>query len=114
MDEKQPVRHSRSAATRWILILLKFLLSQWQIIGICIAVILAWLFPNVGRRGGVIKSQYVLGIFGIDRQIYYFIWSHWDHFLGLRSKYTHKNSERQHHETSASLGRASNVVFGII
>lgn len=48
----------RPLAVRWSLIPLKFLLSQWQILGIGIAVLLAWLFPNIGRRGGVIESQY--------------------------------------------------------
>ena len=37
---------------------LKFLLAQWQILGIGIAVLLAYLFPDVGRRGGVVESQY--------------------------------------------------------
>jgi sodium/bile acid cotransporter 7 len=50
-------RRERPIAVRWTIVLLKFLLSQWQVLGIGIAVILAWLFPNVGRRGGVIESQ---------------------------------------------------------
>jgi hypothetical protein len=37
----------------------RFLLSQWQIFGIVVAVVFAWLFPNVARRGGVIESQYL-------------------------------------------------------
>ena len=55
-DTTQP--RLRPLAVRWSLIPLKFLLSQWQILGIGIAVFLAWLFPNIGRRGGVIESQY--------------------------------------------------------
>jgi len=59
MDEKgTPTRQSsRSAWIRWPVIALKFLLAQWQVIGIGIAVIFAWLFPNVGRKGGVIQSE---------------------------------------------------------
>jgi solute carrier family 10 (sodium/bile acid cotransporter), member 7 len=51
----------RPMAVRWTIMVLKFLLSQWQVLGIGVAVIFAWLFPNVGRKGGVIESQYVLG-----------------------------------------------------
>ena len=43
---------------RWMIALLKFFISQWKILGIAVAVIFAWLFPNVGRRGGVIESEY--------------------------------------------------------
>ena len=49
----------RPLAIRWILVILKFLLSQWQTLGIGFAVLLAWLFPDVGRKGGIIESQYV-------------------------------------------------------
>ena len=52
----QPRR--RPTAVRYAVIGLKFVLGQWQILGIGIAVLLAYLFPDVGRRGGVIESQY--------------------------------------------------------
>ncbi|OKL57918.1 hypothetical protein UA08_06642 [Talaromyces atroroseus] len=35
-----------------------FILSQWLIIGMGIACLLAYLFPNVAKHGGIIKSQY--------------------------------------------------------
>jgi hypothetical protein len=57
---KQEDGRRRPTVWGWIVVVLKFLLSQWQIIGIGIAVLLAYLFPNVGRKGGVIKSQYVV------------------------------------------------------
>ncbi len=52
-------RRERPTVLRWTIVVLKFLLSQWQVLGIGVAVILAWLFPNIGRKGGVIESQYV-------------------------------------------------------
>jgi hypothetical protein len=52
----QPRR--RPTVVRYAVIGLKFVLAQWQILGIGIAVLLAYLFPDVGRRGGVIESQY--------------------------------------------------------
>jgi solute carrier family 10 (sodium/bile acid cotransporter), member 7 len=55
--ESEAACRRRPTALRWAVVVLKFLLSQWQVIGIGIAVLLAWLFPNVGRRGGVIESQ---------------------------------------------------------
>jgi hypothetical protein len=59
MDEKQKTtrKFNQSAFGRWVVIILKFLLVQWQIIGIGVAVVFAWAFPNVGRRGGTIESQ---------------------------------------------------------
>ena len=60
--EELPVKanyvRKRSRGVSWLIIFLKVLLSQWQIIWIGIAVIFAWLFPDVGRKGGVIESQY--------------------------------------------------------
>lgn len=58
-----PSRRSRGRnalhfLTRWSIFFLKFLLSQWQILGIGFAILFAYLFPDVGRKGGVIKSQY--------------------------------------------------------
>lgn len=55
--ESNKGRRQRPIVLRWTIVVLKFLLSQWQVLGIGIAVIFAWLFPNVGRRGGVIESQ---------------------------------------------------------
>src|SRR5271169_4387299 len=66
MDEESPKKLEKPEFPRkpiWLrfsLAGLKFLLSQWQILGIGLAVILAWLFPNVARRGGVIESQYTI------------------------------------------------------
>jgi hypothetical protein len=58
-DEKVATpQRRRPKVARYAVIVLKFLLSQWQILGIGIAVLLAYLFPDVGRRGGVIESQY--------------------------------------------------------
>lgn len=56
MEKSAPQR--RPLVFRWTVMLLKALLSQWQTLGIGIAVISAYLFPNFGRRGGVIESQY--------------------------------------------------------
>ena len=58
-DEKGPKPpRQRPKPIRYAVIVLRLLLSQWQILGIGIAVLLAYLFPDVGRRGGVIESQY--------------------------------------------------------
>ena len=57
MTEKSPLRR-RPPAIRLSVVLLKFILAQWQVLGIGIAVLLAYLFPNVARRGGIIESQY--------------------------------------------------------
>jgi sodium/bile acid cotransporter 7 len=75
MDEESPKNLEEETALprkpSWerfsLAIVLKFLISQWQILGIGLAVILAWLFPNVGRKGGVIESQYTIsyGAIGI-------------------------------------------------
>ena len=61
-DEKLEIATSRRGppAIRWVLVILKFLIGQWQVLGIGVAVLFAWAFPNVGRRGGVIESQYSL------------------------------------------------------
>jgi hypothetical protein len=58
-DNEKPSQAHRHPplAIRWTVLVLKFILGQWQVIGIGIAVLLAWLFPNVGRKGGVIESQ---------------------------------------------------------
>jgi solute carrier family 10 (sodium/bile acid cotransporter), member 7 len=66
-EEKLSTPRRRPRALRWLVIVLKFLLGQWQIIGIGIAVVFAYLFPDVGRRGGVIESQYTIsyGAIGI-------------------------------------------------
>ena len=56
-SENEERRRPKPIVVTWTIVVLTFLLSQWQVIGIGIAVILAWLFPNVGRRGGVIESQ---------------------------------------------------------
>ena len=56
-SENEEGSRRKPIVVRWTILVLTFLLSQWQVIGIGIAVILAWLFPNVGRRGGVIESQ---------------------------------------------------------
>jgi sodium/bile acid cotransporter 7 len=58
MTEDEKALRRRPLGLRWIIVVLQFLLAQWQIIGIGIGVILAWLFPNVGRKGGIIESQY--------------------------------------------------------
>lgn len=47
--------HRVLKALKWIL---DTALYYWMIIGIGIAVLLAYLFPNVGRSEGVIRSQY--------------------------------------------------------
>lgn len=47
-------------AVRWTL---KLLIDQWVLIGIGIVILLAALFPNVGRRGGAIRSVSELGAF---------------------------------------------------
>jgi solute carrier family 10 (sodium/bile acid cotransporter), member 7 len=57
MTEKSPLRR-RPTAVRLSVAVFKFILSQWQVLGIGIAVLLAYLFPNVARRGGIIESQY--------------------------------------------------------
>ncbi|KAL3467734.1 putative sodium bile acid cotransporter [Aspergillus heterothallicus] len=36
----------------------KFIFAQWLIIGIGIACLLAYLFPNVAKHGGIIRSEY--------------------------------------------------------
>ncbi|KAL2856885.1 putative sodium bile acid cotransporter [Aspergillus pseudodeflectus] len=36
----------------------KFIIAQWLIIGIGIACLLAYLFPNVAKHGGIIRSEY--------------------------------------------------------
>ena len=56
MDNSAPRR--RPLVFQWIVVLVKVVLLQWQVLGIGIAVLLAYLFPNIGRRGGVIESQY--------------------------------------------------------
>jgi len=57
--EDRAGRRERPTVLRWTIVVLRFLLSQWQVLGIGVAVILAWLFPNIGRKGGVIESQYI-------------------------------------------------------
>lgn len=56
--EEPPLRRLLTAL-RYGLVGIKFLLAQWQVLGIGVAVLLAWAFPNVGRRGGSIQSQYI-------------------------------------------------------
>ncbi|KAL3473974.1 putative sodium bile acid cotransporter [Aspergillus californicus] len=36
----------------------RFIINQWLIIGIGIACLLAYLFPNVAKHGGIIRSEY--------------------------------------------------------
>ena len=54
--EEPPLRRLPTAV-RYVVIGIKFLLAQWQVLGIGVAVLLAWAFPNIGRRGGSIQSQ---------------------------------------------------------
>ncbi|KAJ6024188.1 hypothetical protein N7540_004985 [Penicillium herquei] len=48
-------------APRWQIIskkVLKFILHQWLLIGMGVACVLAYYFPNVAKHGGIIRSQY--------------------------------------------------------
>lgn len=60
--EERPENILRSQPLPWWNLPLKFLLGQWQTLGIGVAVLLAWLFPDVGRKGGVVHSQYTTAI----------------------------------------------------
>ena len=87
MDKSAPRR--RPLVFRCAVSFVKALLSQWQILGIGIAALLAYLFPNFGRRGGVIESQYDPDKeTELIRQIYHFVRSDWDHLLGFGIEYT--------------------------
>jgi solute carrier family 10 (sodium/bile acid cotransporter), member 7 len=60
-DDNVSVSVSEKAENRKLNFLKKtalFILSQWLIIGMGIACLLAYLFPNVAKHGGIIKSQY--------------------------------------------------------
>lgn len=53
MTERWPANAKRYAKTAAL-----FILSQWFLIGIGLVIMLAALFPNVGRHGGIIRSQW--------------------------------------------------------
>lgn len=48
---------SRQSSPIWKRVL-SYLLAQWLIFGLGLAVLLAWAFPNVGRNGGPIRAEY--------------------------------------------------------
>ena len=82
-----------AAAVRWVSIVLKFLLAQWQVLGIGVAVLLAWLFPDVGRKGGIIESQYEFDLKSyVNTQILYFLWRGWNNFPNFGFEYTATNA----------------------
>ncbi|CAG7848603.1 Uncharacterized membrane protein YMR034C [Serendipita indica DSM 11827] len=39
---------------------LSYLIAQWLIFGLGLAILLAWAFPNVGKNGGAIRAEYTV------------------------------------------------------
>ncbi|KAF7117984.1 hypothetical protein CNMCM5793_007353 [Aspergillus hiratsukae] len=57
LEQRHPLTKARSSKYICKTILI-FLLHQWLLIGIGVACILAYYFPNVAKHGGVIRSEY--------------------------------------------------------
>lgn len=39
---------------------ISYLIAQWLVFGLGLAILLAWLFPNVGKNGGAIRAEYTV------------------------------------------------------
>ncbi|AAS50855.2 ABR085Cp [Eremothecium gossypii ATCC 10895] len=56
------MRSMRSLGSRiWEHRVTQLIVGQWFYIGLAVAVVLAYYFPNVGRHGGVISGEYTIG-----------------------------------------------------
>lgn len=60
VDEDESVTKPRHTWLRIPKIVLGFLLDQWLLLAMGLVVLLAYFFPQVGKRGGYIRSEYTI------------------------------------------------------
>jgi solute carrier family 10 (sodium/bile acid cotransporter), member 7 len=50
----------QSKFRRYLKLTVAYILAQWLVLGLGLAILLAWAFPSVGKTGGAIRAEYTV------------------------------------------------------